>query len=173
MTKEQAMVRDFMLKFQQEVKTLVGVPSSQVRILRANLILEEAFELVQALGVCFDVQFPNGEPKFEVWDEGNPVDIAGVADGMGDLHYVAYCGTALSFGIDMEPVFREIHRSNMSKLWQASELEQAKRDYPEATVQDFGGGLYRLLRTDGKTIKSPSYSPANIKPLLIAQGASL
>src|SRR2546429_6004229 len=32
-----------------------------------------------------------------------------------DLLYVVY-GTAVSYGIDMNPVFREVHRSNMSKV---------------------------------------------------------
>ena len=40
--------------------------------------------------------------------------VADAADALGDLLYVVY-GTAVSMGIDMEPVMREIHRSNMTK----------------------------------------------------------
>lgn len=40
--------------------------------------------------------------------------IVGVADALADLLYVVY-GTAVSFGIDMQPIFQEVHRSNMTK----------------------------------------------------------
>ena len=53
---------------------------------------------------------------------------------MADLLYVVY-GTAVSYGIDMDPVFREVHRSNMSKV-----------------------GGYK--RDDGKWVKPATYSPA-------------
>ena len=58
---------------------------------------------------------------------------------MADLLYVVY-GTAVSYGIDMDPVFREVHRSNMSKV-----------------------GGYK--REDGKWVKPPTYSPAVIEPI--------
>jgi predicted HAD superfamily Cof-like phosphohydrolase len=38
-----------------------------------------------------------------------------IADAIGDLLYVVY-GAAVCHGIDMEPIFEEIHRSNMQKL---------------------------------------------------------
>ena len=57
--------------------------------------------------------------------------------------YVVY-GTAISYGIDMEPVFKEVQRSNMSKV-----------------------GGYK--REDGKWVKPPTYSPADIAPILALQ----
>ena len=42
-------------------------------------------------------------------------DLNGVADALADIVYVAY-GTALTYGIDLDAVLREVHRSNMSKL---------------------------------------------------------
>jgi len=70
-------------------------------------------------------------------------DLAAVAKEVADLLYVVY-GTAVSCGIDMEPVFREVHRSNLSKV-----------------------GGYK--REDGKWVKPPTYSPASLGPILAAQ----
>jgi len=41
-------------------------------------------------------------------------DIVGVADALGDILYVVY-GTALTYGVPIDAVFAEIHRSNMTK----------------------------------------------------------
>ena len=78
------------------------------------------------------------------WDISGP--LAGnrtVGDAVADLLYVTY-GTAVSCGIDIEPIFREVHRSNMTKV----------------------GGT---RRDDGKWIKPDDYSPAQIEPLLKQQ----
>ena len=61
--------------------------------------------------------------------------------------YVVY-GTAVSYGIDMAPVFREVHRSNMSKI-----------------------GGYK--RGDGKWVKPTTYSPAAVEPILAEQRSHL
>ena len=68
-----------------------------------------------------------------------------VAKELADLLYVVY-GTAVSYGLDMDPVFREVHRSNLSKV-----------------------GGYK--RADGKWVKPPTYSPAQVEPLLAAQSS--
>ncbi len=70
-------------------------------------------------------------------------DLPNIAKELADLLYVVY-GTAVSCGIDMEPIFQEVHRSNMSKI---------------------GGHK----REDGKWVKPPTYSPADISPILTAQ----
>lgn len=41
-------------------------------------------------------------------------DIVEIADALGDILYLTL-GTAVEYGIDLEPIFDEIHRSNMSK----------------------------------------------------------
>ena len=71
-------------------------------------------------------------------------DLPHIAKELADLLYVVY-GTAISYGIDMEPVFQEVQRSNMSKV-----------------------GGYK--RKDGKWVKPATYSPANIEPILALQG---
>jgi len=71
-------------------------------------------------------------------------DLIGIADALADIVYVVY-GTALTYGIDLDSVLREVHRSNMSKL--------AADGRP-------------LLREDGKVLKSERYFPPDIASVL-------
>lgn len=41
-------------------------------------------------------------------------DLVGIADALADMVYVIY-GTALHYGIDLDGVLAEVHRSNMTK----------------------------------------------------------
>lgn len=41
-------------------------------------------------------------------------DVVAVADALADMVYVVY-GTALHYGIDLDAVLAEVHRSNMTK----------------------------------------------------------
>lgn len=95
----------------------------ELRDLRAGLIEEEFDELLDAMGAQ---------------------DIVEMADALGDLLYVTY-GAALAFGIDLDAVVDEIHRSNMSKL-------------------DADGKP--IHREDGKVLKGPRYSRPDIESVL-------
>jgi predicted HAD superfamily Cof-like phosphohydrolase len=88
------MVREFMVKFGQEVKTSPELPSREVQQLRLELIAEELNEL---------------------WDALEANDIVEVADALADILYVTY-GAGLAFGIDLDKCFAEVQRSNMTKL---------------------------------------------------------
>jgi predicted HAD superfamily Cof-like phosphohydrolase len=86
-------------------------------------------------------------------------------DGVTDLLYVVY-GWAVSVGFtteQMDLAFAEVHRSNMSKLWTAEEIESLPPDCRATRVDD---QRFVVKRSDGKVIKSPSYSPANLRPIL-------
>lgn len=122
MTNEQTMVEAFHSRFDILVRTVPTDLTEETKQLRIRLIQEEFEELKEAMVA------------------GN---LAAVAKEMADLLYVTY-GTAVSYGIDMEPVFQEVHRSNLSKV-----------------------GGYK--RADGKWVKPPTYSPADIDPILEAQ----
>lgn len=67
-----------------------------------------------------------------------------VADALGDILYVAYQAAA-SYGIPIDAVFREVHRSNLTKVG------------PDGAV---------AYRDDGKVLKPPSYSPPDIAGVL-------
>lgn len=68
-------------------------PPSEVKDLRIRLMREELNEVEQA---------------------SDEHDITAVAKELADLLYTVY-GTACAWGIDMEPIFDAVHRSNMTK----------------------------------------------------------
>ncbi len=116
-------VRDFMKTFGQEVKTEPELPTKETAKLRIELIVEELNELIDA-----------NEDK----------DLVGIADALTDILYVTY-GAGHAFGIDLDACFREVQRSNMSKLG-----EDGKPIY----------------REDGKVLKGPNYSEPDLKKTL-------
>lgn len=133
MKKEQEMVREFHEKAGALINTKPTCVDEMTRALRWGLIKEELDEL----GVAFGSEPP-----------AYTANITEIADALGDLLYVVL-GTAVSCGIDIEPIFHEIHRSNMTKFVDGHR------------------------RSDGKWIKGPSYTPANLKPLLEQQCAPI
>ena len=116
-------VKLFMESFGQEVKSKPEFPSDDTVKLRIELISEELQELVDA---C------------------NANDIIEVADALTDILYVTY-GAAHSFGVPIDECFKEVQRSNMSKLG-----EDGKPIY----------------REDGKVMKGPSYFKPDLKNVL-------
>ena len=100
-----------------------ALPDTATRDLRKKLLAEEYTEYTTA----------------EAED-----DIVEIADALADLIYIA-CGTAVAYGIPLDRVFAEVHRSNMSKL---------------------GENGRPIYRDDGKVLKGPTYSPPNIKTIL-------
>jgi predicted HAD superfamily Cof-like phosphohydrolase len=120
-------VRKFHTIFGHEIRATPGFPDEKVRMFRRNFIREELEEL-------------------EVADDQN--DIVGVADALGDLLYVVY-GAALVYGIDIDAVFREIHRSNMSKLGED------------------GKPIYR--ESDNKVMKGPNYFKPDLETVLFGK----
>ena len=81
------------------------------------------------------------EELTEYEDAQNEVE---VADALADLLYVVL-GKAVTHGIDLDYVFAEVHRSNMTKVW------------PDGSVHK---DQY------GKVIKPVTYSPADIEGVL-------
>ena len=117
-------VREFMTTFGQEVKKTPELPDEETRKLRLELIAEELEEL---------------------WDAIEDKDLVAIADALTDILYVTY-GAGHAFGIDLDECFREVQRSNMSKLG-----EDGKPIY----------------REDGKVLKGPNYSEPDLKLSLI------
>jgi predicted HAD superfamily Cof-like phosphohydrolase len=71
---------------------------------------------------------------------------------------------ANQFSLNLQIIFDEVHRSNMSKLWKYTELSDA--DFNTCTYyQVRETNRYVMKRDqDGKIIKSPSYSPFQFNP---------
>ena len=119
MRSAQLNLRDFHEKFGLTINDTPTIPGDDVLQFRINLINEEAGEFEQA---------------------AKARNLVEMADALADVIYVAL-GAAVSLGIDLEPVFEEVHRSNMTKVWSDGQVRR---------------------REDGKVIKPPTYSPANI-----------
>jgi predicted HAD superfamily Cof-like phosphohydrolase len=112
--------------FHREVVGIADPVTPAIRrpALRAELIREEARETVDAI------------------EAGN---LVAAIDGFCDLLCVVY-GAALEFGIDLEPFWDEVHRTNMAKA---------------------GGPL----REDGKRLKPPGWTPPDIAGILRSMAA--
>jgi predicted HAD superfamily Cof-like phosphohydrolase len=114
---------DFHKALDHLVNTYPCYPPTDVIALRERLIKEEVNdELLPAI------------------QNGNLVKIA---DGIADA-IVVLLGTAISYGIDLRPIWDEVHRSNMAKV---------------------GGGKDE----GGKSLKPRGWMPPDILGLLIKQ----
>jgi predicted HAD superfamily Cof-like phosphohydrolase len=109
--------------------------------LSSSLVEEEHNELQEAMG--FEPIDDCGGP-LHGYKNCLEIDLAHTAKEIGDLIVVAL-GVANRLGIDMDPVMEEVHRSNLSKL----------------------EGGHR--RDDGKWVKGPKYTPADIQAVLDEQ----
>ena len=116
-------VKEFMDIFGQEIKNKAEFPNEKVVELRKKLIDEEFNELKDAI------------------KENNLIE---VADALTDILVVTY-GAGVAFGIDLDKCFKEVHRSNMSKL---------SKD---------GKPIYKEF---GKVMKGPNYFKPNLKQYL-------
>ncbi|MBK8500305.1 MAG: nucleoside triphosphate pyrophosphohydrolase family protein [Flavobacteriales bacterium] len=128
------------------------------------LTLSEAAEHVRAFHDAFGIanaDAPNGaigdrdallryklirEENEEYLDAAMKGDLVEVADALGDILYIL-CGTLLKHGLEhkIDEVFREIQRSNMSKL---------------------GADGKPIHRDDGKVLKGPGYFRPDIASIL-------
>jgi predicted HAD superfamily Cof-like phosphohydrolase len=86
------------------------------------------------------------EENEEYLDACKKGDLVEIADALGDMMYIL-CGTILSHGLQhkIEEVFKEIQKSNMSKL---------------------GSDGKPIYREDGKVMKGPNYFKPDIKNIL-------
>lgn len=103
--------------------------------LRIDLISEEYLEVMDELD------------NFLVYEDVKPSKQR-LAKELADLLYVVY-GTATTFGIPLDLVFHEVHKSNMSKLDENGEP---------------------IFREDGKVLKSKNYHEAQLDKLFPREG---
>lgn len=174
-----------MRQFEQEVKEAPELPDEATRLLRARLVFEEALEFVRSCGCTVALSRSEGE-KAAVIDEISVVADAGVkpdfteyVDGCIDQLVVTY-GALNAAGVKAQSAWDEVQRSNMSKAWPHCSACDAVlvRGVGEELVHpdDAGahGGNWRTVlkvhkREDGKFIKAPTYSPANLKRVIEEQ----
>jgi len=99
-------------------------PSRGVAELRQKLIMEEAAEVFDEL-------------------DREVINKVALTKELADLLYVVY-GTAVAFGLPIDPAFNRVHKSNMSKL-----------DTDYKPIKD----------EDGKVLKGPYYKPPHLDDL--------
>lgn len=131
-----------------ETRNTPGIPDEKVVRLRMRLIIEEAFEFLDA---CFEPYKVQGGKEmvlksfFRIIDsEPLKPNLIEVADACADLDYVV-SGTRLAFGIPGQAVADEVHRSNMAKAPGriVKRDEHGKVQKPEGwTPPDIAGAMY-------------------------------
>jgi predicted HAD superfamily Cof-like phosphohydrolase len=127
MNNEQNAVKDFHVVMGMEDNIVPTLVDGETAGLRIAVIAEEFNEFIEAVA------------------NENLVEIA---DALGDLLYVVY-GAANAYGLDMEPIFNEIHLSNMKKI----DPETNKVRY----------------REDGKVLKPKGWQKPRLAPIIKAQ----
>jgi len=137
------MVREFHETYDCPIADEPTTGPAELALLRYDLIHEELAEFWRAIGQ--PIVYGRGDVR-----RVDEADLVEIADALGDIVYVAY-GAALAFGIDLDAVLAEIHRSNMSKL---------------------GTDGKPIYRADGKVLKGPNYSPPNLAPIVHKADAS-
>lgn len=125
MNAHQRMVKEFHTKYKCLINEYPTKLDSCTLLLRSRLLQEEVAEFTGAAS--------NG-------------DLVGMVDALCDILYVTY-GAAVCLGVDLEPIFAEVQRSNMTKD---------------------GGGH----DTGGKVVKGPHFSPPDVEGKLLEQGWS-
>ena len=116
-------VKTFMQTFGQEVKIKAEFPKEKIVKLRYDLIKEELNELQNAI---------------------KTKNLKEIADALTDILYVTY-GAGHAYGIDLDKCFKEVQKSNMSKLG-----EDGKPIYNEK----------------GKVMKGSKYFEPNLKQFI-------
>ena len=121
------MVAEFHKIYSVLISDKPQLPTQETRDLRISLLKEEFNEYL--------------------FGEYND-DLVEIADALGDMLYIIH-GTAVSYGIPLDEVFTEIHRSNKSKLG-----EDGKPIY----------------REDGKVLKGPNFFRPDVAGILKSFG---
>ena len=115
-------VKEFQTAVGQHVGETPKFPDGGERVLRMRLLKEE----------------------FDEYNEGEyHNDLENIAKELADIIYIV-CGTAVSYGIPLDRVFEEVHRSNMAKLVDGKPIR----------------------RDDGKILKPEGWTPPDIKKVL-------
>ena len=117
-------VKKFMKTFGQKVISRPQFPDEKTMNLRFDLIKEELNELEEAM---------------------KTKNLKEVADALTDILYVTY-GAGYAYGINLDECFKEVQRSNMSKL---------------------GTDGKPIFNEKGKVMKGPNYSEPNLKKFVV------
>jgi predicted HAD superfamily Cof-like phosphohydrolase len=161
-------VRQFMERFEFTVSEQPTQQPEKVRAFREALISEEVSETLEAL---------------------KSGDLVELADGIADAIYVLL-GTAVSYGLNIRPVWDEVHRSNMAKLpgektgdgtkplkpegWLAPQVEKCLNSQTgyDLIAKEYFDDRHRTCRNfDRATAQTLLNSPVRLSKPIIEVGA--
>jgi len=129
-------VRQFHAALGQPIGNITAPDITTRTRLRLDLIAEEFRELCEACGYKAVIEIRTAFRGVNM----ATVDVVEAADALADLRYVTE-GAAVEWGIPLDAVTDEVHRSNM-----------AKRGGP--------------VREDGKILKPPGWTPPDVAGVL-------
>lgn len=129
----------------QAVASKPAQPAVSIRELRVSLIEEEEQELVTAMYAA---------PECFV------SDMAEIADGIADS-IVVLIGTAIAYGIPLQKVWDEVHRTNMNKLTEEVEVTLAEGERGTKRIP-----IEVRKRDDGKILKPEGWTPPQIEKII-------
>lgn len=183
-------VREFMDAFQQPylkagVMGLENFPTEDAIKARMAMLLEEIDELEEAERVRSDVGILDaivdimyvmyggalecGVDRIEIWDNFSRPTFKRPDDGSFDYSYVIRHVSGIVrpridlFGHELfYKAFMEVHRSNMSKVWKEEPVNE-----PGVSTKVKEGWI---LKRNGKVVKPPTYSKANLAKILEESG---
>ena len=156
----QRQIAEFMRRCDQEVAAYPQLPEDEIVTLRIRLMVEELLGKIDApVEWSLDAELDHRYMRLLINNKSDELiasmvagDLVGVADGIADVLYVVI-GTAVAYGINIQEVFDEVHRSNLSKTVWNEELQR-----------------YTIEKDKyGKGIKPPTYSPAALAPIVQRQ----
>lgn len=126
-------VHQCMALWQQRTPILPEIPDLPTRILRARLILEEAFEYVRDSGLAAyidgDMDTPVRFDELVITENGQP-DLVGMVDGLADLSVVTV-GSFIACGVRAEPILEVVDHNNLLKAAGGHVDEHGKFIKPE------------------------------------------
>lgn len=161
-------VCEFMKLAGQTVREVPAMPSLEERTLRARLILEEAIETIEALGIDVVISGQSAAPctawsrflrKTEQASNRGDIalsftasnkapDLIEIADGCADIAVVT-TGTLIACGIPDRPLMDLVNRNNLAKFGPGGRRNEATGKWekpPGHRPPDVAGLLERLLR---------------------------
>jgi predicted HAD superfamily Cof-like phosphohydrolase len=169
----QVAIDKFMRLGGQEVPAKPTIPSLEVRKLRAKLILEEALETIEALGIQVEFKsdyqhdsITSADPGFNmIYTDTGLVNLKEIVDGCCDLRVVT-TGTLTACGVnDIRPQ-ELVDENNLDKFkWDLQEAITyiSKNNDCTLTVLDKSMEFIFVKRSDGKIIKPPSHQPPQLE----------
>lgn len=159
---------EWMDAFGQDTPENPTIPSIEVMTLRTSLIEEETNEAIDAI----DPRFGGITRNYEL-----------ALDGLGDSLFVII-GTLVALGVDTQEVWNEILKSNWTKFWTFLEIKEKfkvddrlsfvfieNKEEGLTASRRFSSSNYEarnwLVKNEkGKVIKSPSFTPPDLKRFL-------